>query len=335
MKAQLKRLKAVLEIVGDAAYDAGRFFRHSQSGRRDLNPAQLRGRMLAKAHSIEKGLSMPDVRPFFGRDALTELSRLMKTFEAQGLDRNDPAYLMGRHAVAAYLEHHRARGLQLPTELDFVHALSAERGSPELGGVHSVTAATLRAAGRGDFDSVVDSRHSIRSFNADPIDAATIERAVALAQKSPSVCNRQGCGVYVVGDPSLRKQALAVQGGNRGFGQEIGTLLVVTSDLSIFRDSKERNQGFVDGGLFAMTLMYAVHYLGLGCCPLNWSASRAKDRRLRHLLGIPDNELVILLLGVGNLKPSFEVASSPRRARGDVIRWIPDRSEYCADTQPA
>lgn len=322
MKAQLKRLKAAWEIVGDAAYDAGRFFRHSQSGRRTLNPAQLRGRMLAKAHSIEKGLSMPDVRPFFGKDALSELARLMKAFEAQGLDRNDAAYLMGRHAVAAYLEHHRARGLELPAELAFVQALSADQGSAELGGVRTVTATALKAAGRGDFDSVVNTRHSIRAFDAGPVDPATLEQAVALAQKSPSVCNRQSCGVYVVDDPELRKQALDIQGGNRGFGQDIGALLVVTSDLSIFRDSKERNQGFVDGGLFAMTLMYALHYLGLGCCPLNWSAARAKDRRLRHLLDIPDNELVIVLLGVGNLKPSFDVASSPRRAKAEVIRWI-------------
>lgn len=320
MKRYLRRLKAAVEIAGDSLYDAQRFFQWSQSGQRALNPAQLRGRMLAKAHSIEKGLSMPDVRPFFGGEALTELCRLMTRYETLDLDRSDPVYLKGRHAVGAYLAFHDGRSL--PDELAFIREFGAGEPDALSGGVREVSADDLSRRGRGDFREVVLSRHSIRTFAPQPVDPGLIAEAVRLAQQSPSVCNRQACGVVFVQDPEKLKTALSIQGGNRGFGHEVTSLLVVTTDLSVFRDSKERNQAFVDGGLFSMTLMYALHHAGLGCCPLNWSAGRRKDVRLRRLLGIADHTVVVVLLGVGALKPVFQVASSPRRRSTEVIRIV-------------
>ena len=317
MKQQLKRVKAAVEIAADGLYDAGRFFRWSQSGRQTLNFAQLEGRILAKAHSIEKGLAMPLVRPFFGGDALAELCARMDQYEAGGFDRTGVAYQKGQHAIAAYLAHHE--GQTLPQDLAFVRARAAAGLRPEIGGVLEVRSDQIRRAATGDFASLVHSRHSIRDFGPEPVDRVLIDQAVELAQRSPSVCNRQGGRVHVVTEPELLQKALAIQGGNRGFGHGIRTVLVVTNDLSIFRDSKERNQGFVDGGLFAMTLMYGLHFLGLGCCALNWSASRDKDRRFRALLGIPDNQIVIMLLGVGALKDSFRVASSPRRSLATIL----------------
>lgn len=320
MKQQLKRIKAAIEIIADSIHDAGRYFRWSQSGRQVLSPAQLEGRLLAKAHSIEKGLSMPVVRSFFGQEALKELCARMDQYEAAGLDRNGTAYVKGQHAIAAYLAHHE--GQLLPESLDFIRPRAAGMATPEHGGVLEVRSDRIKREAAGDFASLVYSRHSIRDFASSPVDPEVIDRAVALAQRSPSVCNRQSGRVYALTDPTMLNLALKIQGGNRGFGDGIGTLLVVTADLSIFRDSKERNQGFVDGGLFAMTLIYALHFLGLGCCALNWSAGRNKDRKLRALIGIPDNELVIVLLGVGHLKAEFRVASSPRRMRDEVLRMV-------------
>lgn len=320
MKKYLRRFKAAVEIAGDSLYDARRFFRWSQSGRETLNPAQLRGRMLAKAHSIEKGLSMPDVRPFFGGAALKELCHLMTQYQAANLDLRDPVYLKGRYALAAYLAFHAGR--PLPDELAFILPFSADEPEALNGGVRVVSADDLRRRAKGDFREVVLSRHSIRTFSPQPVEPDLIDQAVRLAQQSPSVCNRQACGVVLVQDPEKHKAALEIQGGNRGFGHEVTSLLVVTADLSVFRDSKERNQAFVDGGLFAMTLMYALHHAGVGCCPLNWSADRHKDVRLRRLLGIADDTVIIMLLGVGVLKPQFSVAASPRRMMSDVVRVV-------------
>lgn len=322
MKERLRRAKALIGIGADALYDARRFFRHSQSGRRALSDQQLRARMLAKAHSIEKGLSMPSVRPFFGKDALQELCARMTEYDDRQLDRNDPVYSKGRHVVSAYLAFHEAVGQPLPAEFSYIRDWASDTISPERGGAIDKTADQVKSAARGDFRALAQSRHSVRTFSGDPVDRADLQRAIELAQRSPSVCNRQSCKVYVIENEAVLTATLEIQGGNRGFGQEVCRVLVVTSALPAFRDSKERNQGFVDGGLFSMSLMYALHYEGLGCCPLNWSAGREKDKRLRQLLGIPDDELVIVLLGVGHLKDEFRVASSPRRSASEIVTWI-------------
>jgi hypothetical protein len=48
---------------------------------------------------------------------------------------------------------------------------------------------------------------------------------------------------------------LSYQNGNSGFGHTVPALFVITSDMRIFEKSGERNQGWVDGGLFAMALV--------------------------------------------------------------------------------
>lgn len=327
MKARIKfilrRLKAAANIGFDLLYDGRRFHRWSSSGKHsDLTPEELIGRILAKAHSIEKGLSMPDPRPFFGTAALTELDRRLREFEGLCLDRNHPAYRKGRDVIQVYFKTHADRGLTPPAELGYLQHWLAEPRHTCIGGSLSLRATDVQADARGDFRTASLSRHSIRMFRKDPVAPELVREAVALAQRSPSVCNRQGCRVYVVEDPAKRRKALEIQGGNRGFTEEIQCLLVVVSSLPVFRDSKERNQGWVDGGLFSMSLLLALHHLGLGACPLNWSAGRAKDRQLRTLLGIPDKELVVMLVGAGHLRDEFIVAASPRRPLDEVLQTV-------------
>lgn len=322
MKQQLRRIKAAFSIAADLLYDGRRYFQYSQSGRAQLGKRQLKGRMLAKAHSIEKGLSLPEVRSWFGKDALRELSSRMADYAARGFDLNDPVYLKGGAAAAAYVDLHERRGGKAPPELQFVYETAAGSCNPDVGGVRSLKANDVRSAARGDFAQLSLSRSSVRMFSQEEVAEDLIAEAVRLAQKSPSVCNRQSSRVYVVKEDHLREKALQIQGGNRGFGDQVKCLLVICGDYDVFRDSKERNQVWVDGGLFSMSLMYALHYLGLGSCALNWSAGRQKDKRLRAALGIPGNEGVIMLLAVGHLRDEYIVASSPRRNLDEVLSWI-------------
>ena len=142
----------------------------------------------------------------------------------------------------------------------------------------------------------------------------------ALAQTAPSVCNRQSCKAYVYTGQADKDRILALQDGNGGFGSTAGAIIVCTSDLSAFYKPGERNQGFVDGGLFAMSLVYALHALGAASCMLNWSHVAHRDRKLRTLIGLPEREIIISLVAVGSLPERFDVAASPRRELDDVLR---------------
>lgn len=306
-------------------YDLQRFAAWSASSRRRLTDAQLESRLLQKAHSIEKGLAMPAVRPGFGGVALRELRNLMADYRRRGLDPNRTGFQMASHAIGAYLDHHRSTGSTIPDELRFVADLAVAESDPECGGVRRVTAKDVVAGAQGDFASLVRARHSIRSLAPGNVEPQLIESAVSLALRSPSVCNRQGGRVHVLTDPVLKAKALEIQGGNRGFSEEIDTVLIVTQELGIFRGARERNQAWIDGGLFAMTLLYGLAYVGLGACPLNWSSDRKQDLKLRRLLALPENEVVIMMIGVGLLRDEFAVATSPRRALVDVLAPIGGR----------
>jgi hypothetical protein len=142
--------------------------------------------------------------------------------------------------------------------------------------------------------------------------------------RTPSVCNRQAWRVYVFTDDEDKRRVLQHQNGNRGFGDRISQLLVVTCDLSAFVTIGERAQAWVDGGMFSMSLVYALHFAGLGTCCLKAPNEIREDRALRRVCGIPDCEVVIMMIAVGHLIEEFAVAQSARRALEEVVQFRED-----------
>lgn len=156
-------------------------------------------------------------------------------------------------------------------------------------------------------------RYSLRDFASTTVDNDKLERAMLLAAKAPSACNRQPWMVYHTVDPQKRDAALALQAGNRGFGQKIPNLLIVTADLRAFMPGEERYQVWIDGGIFSMSLIQAFHSLGIGTCCLNWSVSPKRDKQLRKLFNIDPSHTIIMMLAVGYPKSENFVCVSKRR----------------------
>jgi nitroreductase len=171
----------------------------------------------------------------------------------------------------------------------------------------------ILACARRDLRDFFASRHSIRHFADGPVDLTLIRQAIQMAISTPSVCNRQAWRVYVLPDDDLKERALRRQNGNRGFSEQIAVLLVVACDLRQFVSIGERNQPWIDGGMFAMSLLLALHSLGLGTCCLNWSVDRDADEELREAIGIAECDVVLMMIAVGNLADQFLVARSERR----------------------
>jgi hypothetical protein len=136
-------------------------------------------------------------------------------------------------------------------------------------------------------------RRSIRQFAPGQISEAAIRQAAQIARTSPSVCNRQSCHLYYSTDRSTIAEILSYTNGAGGFGDEAAAVFVITSELACFSQAAERNQGFIDGGIFAMTFALGMHALGYGSCFINWSATARRDRLLHRALGIRQSELVI------------------------------------------
>jgi nitroreductase len=170
---------------------------------------------------------------------------------------------------------------------------------------------------RGFLD-VVFARRSVREFLAVPVSDDDISRAINIAQQSPSVCNRQPVRVHMFTDPSTIAKALELQGGFRGY-KASPRLLLVTADNTAFVAAVERNQAYIDGGLFAMMLLLGLENVGLGGCPLNTMLNSERESALRKLLGIPSHEVFITFIAVGHFDPDVLTPRSTRLPQSEIL----------------
>ncbi len=172
-----------------------------------------------------------------------------------------------------------------------------------------------------NFEDFFNNRYSIRNFSTESIPFELIQKCFKIAEKTPSACNRQSWRIYVVRDKKKKKQILEWQGGNRGFSDEIDTVIVVCSDINMYFIN-ERHQPYVDGALYGMSLILAFHSKGLGTIPLTLGMLNNKMNLLHSYLDIPKNHIPILMIGVGQLEESFEVACSSRIPSTDYVQIL-------------
>jgi nitroreductase len=187
------------------------------------------------------------------------------------------------------------------------------------GGTVPLTRDEIKRVTDFDFEAFAFARHSVRNYAPDPVAPELIERAVRVAQRAPSVCNRQAGRAHVYMEKPRVDEILSYQLGHRGFGHTVPCVMVITADLQSYYKPGERFQGWVDGGLFTMSLIFGLHAQGLGTCCLNWNVTRVDDLPMRAAAGIPDNEVVITMLAVGHLPDEIRVAESPRRPIDEVL----------------
>jgi len=188
----------------DVVYDSFRYLRFANSPYRPTRDRQkLESLIFLHYHKIEKTLAMPDVPRLFGLGYVGKLLSLMETW-VRATGETDAVVFRG--ACAALLRYRRQVGESLTrkqpvliTRIDKVlydYANAAQ--SAVLGGTIAVASEQLRPTDRGiDFDSLVSHRHSVRNFADRHVPDSVIVRAVELAQRSPSGCNRQGWRVHV------------------------------------------------------------------------------------------------------------------------------------------
>jgi nitroreductase len=311
------RMRIRVRLCANYLYDLRRFQRSAGLGTA-LDREMLQARIAKDYHRLEKGLALANPRPGFGSDVVARLLTAVPRFEqSHGACHATAA---ARGALTEYVAFHRDRGTRFPDIEALLTLTPPGGGSTVTSGTVSVRRVDIHADAAIDFLRFASSRHSVRQFTGEPVSAEYIEQAIAAAMRSPSVCNRQTCRVHAATGAERMRRALGFQNGNRGFGDRAGAVLVLTSDMRGFTTIGERNQCWIDGGLFAMSLAYAFHAQGFGTCMLNWSMERTRDLEMRRALGIPDHESVILMMAIGVMPEEFSVARSPRRPLGEVLR---------------
>lgn len=313
---RLGRCRLWKEVLTDSLRDGLDYARWAHDGRSDVHPGKMEHSIAKMYHGIEKGLSLPAPRPGFGAEKIRALLRKLDHWNAK----YPPTLLTlgALESLRSYRAFNAAHDITFPW-LDAWLDRQSHTTVPAQGGTAPRNREEILSVTRGVGPDFFFARHSMRQFGPGEIPEADIETAVAIAQKSPSVCNRQGARVYCF---SPATTALKWQPGNGGFGHLADKAFVVTADLTAFSTSSERNQAFVDGGLFAMSLVYGLHALGYGSCMLAWSKRPRDEQKMRTALGIPANEVIIMMIAAGHLPDTYVVAQSQRRPLSDVLHRI-------------
>jgi nitroreductase len=89
--------------------------------------------------------------------------------------------------------------------------------------------------------------------------------------------------------------------------------------LDIWLAIGERNQPWIETGMFAMSLIYALHAMGLGTCCLNWSVEPEKDEALKRDLDLPESFAIGMMIAVGALPDEILVAESRRVSLDQIL----------------
>ena len=266
-------------------------------------------RVIASYHIVEKGLTMPNRRFKFGVDVVRDLMKLIKRFEKQYGD-NEPQLLHANGKVEIKDDDNFFVEVR-----DFIGKYDNVPSSHQLHYKRDDFFAKRNAV----FPEFAASRRTVRHYANRSLPIERIVSAVKLALTTPTACNRQHCRVYCVSDKNTISEILAIQKGNRGFGHLADKLLIVTSDLEDLIAVAERNDAYINGGLFLMNLCYALHWQEIAHCILNWSRTPEEDLSIRKILPIKDSESVIAVITCGEAPLEFDVASSPRKEIGAIF----------------
>ena len=274
-------------------------------------------KLIIHAHAIEKGLSLPNPRPMFGRFHIETICSLVDTYDCS-CDPFPVAMALG--SLEEYIRFNIESGHNPQDLIDldkYVKTKLQEWRIAPSGGTKLITKTRLELAKDSkQYNEFLTSRFSCRFFSDEKISDEVIANIIKVATSAPSQCNRQSTRLHYFRDPLKISQLLSLQGGSRGFSDNVPNLLIASFDLTGWANASQRNQGYVDAALLSMVIMYAFHSMGVASCPLNLALTNADERTIRSCAGIPAHERLVMMIAFGY--PSKECSRSARSERISV-----------------
>lgn len=309
----MQNIIKIFRFAWEYLYDFVITLRHNCYSPFENKQVRLYYRILIVAHAIEKGLSLSNPRLFFGKSKLRYMLKMAKEYDA-----NYSRFPLEMAAGVAedYISIHEGKGEDVI--LDELRA-SLSKGSvlhgyePKGGFKRFEELKQISTSQQGICLDFMRSRYSCRNYEQRTVSQELIDRVVELAQTAPSQCNRQSVRVHCYQNKAQINRLLKLQGGTSGFTDCVSNLFVITSEITAWGGYGQRNQGFVDGGLFGQSLMLACHAYGIGACGLNLAVDNAKEAKIKKEGKVHPRERLIMMIAFGypgavNLKG----ARSPR-----------------------
>jgi nitroreductase len=171
-----------------------------------------------------------------------------------------------------------------------------------------------------DFWQVLEDRHSVRSFEAEDVPPAAVDRLLEAAIRAPSAGNRQPWHFYAVRDEAVR-QGLAGAAYGQRFVSEAPVVIVVCADAeqSAGRYGQRGRELYCLQDTAAATehILLAAVAQGLGGC---WVGAFDEHEAAR-VLQLPGHQRAVAILAIG--KPAARpVGRTSRRPLSSVATYL-------------
>lgn len=314
--------KSYLEFFLNFVIDAFLYFKYSNVFIKTDSLKKIEALVILKYHSLEKGLLHKNMKYRFGKDTVRGLIKLLNRKNVIE-NKEESQFFAAYTVICKYYELHQKEEVDISDfySYDIYEKFNSFLNKEEESVINHFKEAYFNES-KKDFFDFSKSRSSVRDYTGELIDVDIIEKVIELSKRAPSVCNRQPVKVYCVSDKEKVKTALGIQGGLRGYDEKINQLLIVTSDRNYFYTIGERNQLYIDGGIFLMNLLYSLHYYNIAACPAHWGMVHSKERKIHKLLNISNSEKIISFVTIGVPKEEFRTCLSKRRENKEIVEYI-------------
>ncbi|MGJ1410683.1 nitroreductase family protein [Sphingobacterium thalpophilum] len=314
-----KRIIVYKSLIANFLYDFRLYSKYSII----INKVDLKNKeadLILNYHSLEKGMLFSNMKAGFARYRIENLHKILVDPDIMA-NANKSQIKVGYQVMCKYYEIHLEKGLDISSfysedqyksyknvlELNNVY-------KKDFSGVYNFDKNTFfQDVEKLNFYEFAHSRKSTRDFTGELIAIEAIKKVIKLANTSPSVCNRQASNVYLLQDKSKIDALLEIQGGFVGYSKNVKQLLILTNDRKYYYTVGERNQFYIDGGIYLMNLLFALHFYKIGNCPANWGKTKKDEERLKDVITIPESEKIICIIPIGEIVEHFSTTLSLRR----------------------
>lgn len=286
------------------------------STKEDDVEAKLRNRIYIQTHIIEKGLSLKDVRLGFGVPKVKHLLSYVEKYYKKYKE----GYILyfSLSVIQKYIEFHNEHDFTVDEEIiqKFNQLIELASNGTNVatklyeGGTRHVKKEEIIGTDF-DFADFIKKRHSVRSFTGKPVSMDDLKEALRITEYTPSACNRQPWVIRVFTQKENIQKILGIQQGSRQFKDDVSAVILISSSYNSFAIS-EKDQPYVNGGLYAMTLLYALHSKGLGAIPLNMGLKPKEVEKIKKLANLGVTDAPVMLIAVGDISGTLNVANSCR-----------------------
>lgn len=291
----------------------------SQSSLLAQDKRALLAGLLVTSHVVEKGITMPNCRLGFGYERVRDIINRTKSYI--GIFSEDYIEIqIVLNILEQYLKLHEESNFSLPDDIQSGISSLLTYKNKETAKCKEYKYDDIFSE-KDSYIDIVNSRHSIRWFSEKRVPNELIIKAVELAKKAPSSCNRQSINLYVLNDKEKIREVFNIQRGNRGFGDTADKLLLVTSNMKCYNYS-QHSMALVDGGIFLYGLLLALQYYKISACTLNADLKPYEIKSIKNIFGFSDSEIPVAFIIVGYPPQKFKVPGSQRVNTDQICKFV-------------